>query len=121
MARARAGLQCIALLAVVCGRRSSSLALTGGRPQVCNIRGDRGRAEAAHLLSMLQGALLRAALSARVLGCPPKGMQAVAGACGLGAPLSWRADSCLWDQLILVQCVYCSYSLSFPRCLKGMY
>lgn len=58
---------------------------------MCNLRGDRGRAEAAHLLSMLQGALLRAALSAGGLGRPPSSVQAVAGACGLGAPPSWRA------------------------------
>ena len=52
---------------------------------MCELRGERGRAEAARLLSMQQGALLRAALSAGVLGRPPEGMQAVAGACGLGA------------------------------------
>ena len=72
-----------------CGGVYQAVIQPGAHPggaQVCNIRGDRGRAEAAHLLSMLQGALLRAALSAGVLGCPPKGMQAVAGACGLGTP-----------------------------------
>ena len=54
--------------------------------QVCDIYGRyRGRAEAAHLLGMPQGALLRAALSEGGLGRPQSRVQAAAGGRGIGA------------------------------------
>ena len=46
--------------------------------------GERGRAEAAHLLRMPQGALLRAALPEGGMGRPQSSVQAAAGAPGLG-------------------------------------
>lgn len=56
--------------------------------QVRKLRGgERGRAGAAHLLKMPQGALLRAALSGGGLERPPSSVRAVAGAPGLSAPL----------------------------------
>ena len=49
--------------------------------QVCDVHGgERGRAEAAHLLKVPQGALLRAALPAGGVGRPPCRVQAAAGA-----------------------------------------
>ena len=56
--------------------------------QVYNIHGDeRGGPEAAHLLRMPQGALLRAALSESGVGRTPSSLQAAAGGPGLSAPL----------------------------------
>ena len=60
------------LLACVCGRRSASPALQCGAQvrHVCG--GERGYAQAAHMLRVPPGALLRAALSAGGLGRPPR-------------------------------------------------
>ena len=53
--------------------------------------GERGRAEAAHLLSVPPGALLRAALSEGGVGRPQSSMPTAAGDPGLGARTGWCA------------------------------
>ena len=66
---------------------SSSRALNLG-VQVCNVCwSERGRAGTADLLSVPQGALLRAALPEGRVGGPPSSVQAAAGAPSLGAAL----------------------------------
>ena len=57
--------------------------------------GERGRAEAAHLLSVPHGALLRAALSEGGVGRPPGSVQADEGAPELGA----ASSLCAWERL----------------------
>ena len=71
--------------------------------QVCDICGrDRGRAEAAHLLRVPQGALLQAALSESGLGCPQSSVQAAAGGRGVVASL----DCCMSQGLCGVDTGY---------------
>ena len=66
--------------------------------QVCHIcGGERGRAQAAHLLRVPPGALLRAALPAGGLGCPPSSVQAAASGLVVGSLDYCASWGMTWD------------------------